>query len=1237
MTKRRVDQSQLDWLWDTYGEKEISSDPSFADNGDILDKKGVSALVQKMIGSVLASLEIQESNVNDEKLDVIGITHNGVRNTMFSIDKEDHLVKVVVRMSSQADIDAGNAEHINKPFVELDMFSGKAFGFCLENMVLTGANTSTITTLVQGGYINCELIIAENNDKAITCKATNNGLYVGLNLAQKEGQVGLEKVDNGLVVRLKWDDNKDVMFKEMTWAKQSVDTGNNGDTNGIIYFISDKGYISLNGIKYGVLPEDAIRYTFINEGENKTIHLGENDSISSGKLDSIVNLIKMNNGAVIVGDASVPLRLFGSNDHVRFNGKKLTYLDEFNDEQDRVNIELGKLDGKIDGAVQTMTELINTFTESVNKEIDDEIKPSIEKLETLTADLNTSILNHIKNADEQFAKIKEETDRLQKADETLNNNMVEGFNTINKNVSDGFNTINGAIDDELRPNIKKNADDIKTTNETLAMVNQNLADSVAKINEAFTTGFNTINGAINDEIRPNIEKNKKDIETLSKNTAQSINTLNTNMANGFKAINDCIDGILSPGIESNKEAIAKLEERVEGNKSDLDEDIKLLNETVATANQNMAESINRINQNVADGFNTINGGINNEIRPAIEENKDAIFTEADERKLADKQLGSRIDQETEVRVMMDEAIADKVTEVEATANNSVQWTDMSAEDAEDRKSIELKNFDMLASYTSDGQKIPIAVVSRGNRLDLGASVVPVNLKGSATNPTYNGNNIALASDIIAATGSIKLEKQDDETYVLKVGETVAGEIKFVDKYLKDIIQDGDVVSFIYSTEEGDKSFGIDLSKYIDTNLILEETKRATEAEEAIEKKVDEKVDWTDVATGDNPGRKSILLKNHDTILGKDTEGNAYNIAMISKWNKVDLGTVQLPFNMNGSEYRPTYNDTKEVALLEDINANMGTVNIEKQDDHTYVLKVGDRIAGEINLIDYSVVIEEEKERAMAAEKANADEIAKKVGFNDVSTEDNPGRKAIILENHDVLLGKKTDGSTVCLAMLSKWDKADYGSVTVPFNMNGSEERPTYNDDKELALMDDVNAIEIPEKLPNPNALTIRYNGIDAFSYDGSKAETGNFIVNAETIPIADGETKTIADKLSDMDANISRLVYGDVDVQKYLSDANYTAQMLFKLEQSYLDDLGNPENVNGRPYSEENKPVIGRSYIVYAKFDESFVFHYDMYEINAGSSFMLKTLFDCMNSYNTEMNTRISNIEKDVAALKGGN
>lgn len=117
----------------------------------------------------------------------------------------------------------------------------------------------------------------------------------------------------------------------------------------------------------------------------------------------------------------------------------------------------------------------------------------------------------------------------------------------------------------------------------------------------------------------------------------------------------------------------------------------------------------------------------------------------------------------------------------------------------------------------------------------------------------------------------------------------------------------------------------------------------------IRPELEKAVKYEDTATEQNPGRKTIFLNNHDNICGKTTDGSAVNIAMVSKWNKVGLGSSSVEINLNGSAERPTYNDSKQIALLEDVHGNMETIALVKKDDLTYELQVGDKIAGTINI------------------------------------------------------------------------------------------------------------------------------------------------------------------------------------------------------------------------------------------------------------------------------------------------
>ena len=280
-----------------------------------------------------------------------------------------------------------------------------------------------------------------------------------------------------------------------------------------------------------------------------------------------------------------------------------------------------------------------------------------------------------------------------------------------------------------------------------------------------------------------------------------------------------------------------------------------------------------------------------------------------------------------------------------------------------------------------------------------------------------------------------------------------------------------------------------------------------------------KVEYTDVATSENPGRKAIVLKNHDTILGNTKNGTSVNIAMVSKWDKVDLGSAQVSINLNGKDERPTYNDEKEIALLEDVQGLGATIVLEKTNDLQYTLKVGDAIVGTIdipkdqfvksvsyneesktidfvfettdgeqtvnvnvsNLVDtytagngisltsneFSLKIDATTQQYIEVSEeglkiVNIDEkLAEKVGLVDIATEENPNRKAIVLKNHDTILGTTTEGATQNLIMMSKWDKVDVGTASNELNLNGSEERPTYNDDEEIALMKDIEEIKLP--------------------------------------------------------------------------------------------------------------------------------------------------------------------------------
>ena len=93
----------------------------------------------------------------------------------------------------------------------------------------------------------------------------------------------------------------------------------------------------------------------------------------------------------------------------------------------------------------------------------------------------------------------------------------------------------------------------------------------------------------------------------------------------------------------------------------------------------------------------------------------------------------------------------------------------------------------------------------------------------------------------------------------------------------------------------------------------------------------------------------------------------------------------------------------------------------------------------------------------------------------------------------------------------KQPKGDYATVD-QLNEGLADKLDATAASEQFASKEDIPTV--PDALPNPNALTIKYNGQTAFTYDGSIAETGNFIVNLETIPVSE-ENATFAKEYID--------------------------------------------------------------------------------------------------------------------------
>ena len=229
------------------------------------------------------------------------------------------------------------------------------------------------------------------------------------------------------------------------------------------------------------------------------------------------------------------------------------------------------------------------------------------------------------------------------------------------------------------------------------------------------------------------------------------------------------------------------------------------------------------------------------------------------------------------------------------------------------------------------------------------------------------------------------------------------------------------------------------------------------------------VEFVNVADKNLPNRKAIVLPTQGDVLLVTTEdGQTRSALQYNRWGIFDIGIPGKPFNINiAAGDRPTVQEegqTGEEAYKIAYTSDLVNLATKEEVDQKINSVIDSAPEALDTLKELSEALNNDPDfAATITNKLTSieSELDKKVEYTDISTSENPDRKAIVLNNHDTLLGNATDGSTYNLIMMSKWDKVDVGTAQKEINLNGSAERPTYNDDSELALLKDIEDIKIP--------------------------------------------------------------------------------------------------------------------------------------------------------------------------------
>ena len=206
----------------------------------------------------------------------------------------------------------------------------------------------------------------------------------------------------------------------------------------------------------------------------------------------------------------------------------------------------------------------------------------------------------------------------------------------------------------------------------------------------------------------------------------------------------------------------------------------------------------------------------------------------------------------------------------------------------------------------------------------------------------------------------------------------------------------------------------------------------------------------------------IKLEGQDLLyklMVNGVENGSINIPKDQFLNSVsyDSETKKFTFVVGTEKIEVNAEDLFEGLATE---TDITSINEKNTEQDTAIVGEAERATAAESELESKLIAEQARAEAKEAELVAKDEeqdgeITKKVDW----VESTPGRKHIVLKNHDSVLGTATDSSTYNLVMVSKWDVADFGSAQLHANLNSKDGNVTINDDKMVATKDEVEAVD----------------------------------------------------------------------------------------------------------------------------------------------------------------------------------
>lgn len=605
--------------------------------------------------------------------------------------------------------------------------------------------------------------------------------------------------------------------------------------------------------------------------------------------------------------------------------------------QQKLDAAQPKIDHRLETLNKSIVDAINELHDEVNQKQDVGDCVDKEEFEVFKNEVATTYATK-EQISEEIDRAKEAEEKLSNSITTVNSNLANSINTLNKNVSDSLKVVNEAIQQSAETLVaeieqRKEADsNLQTSISQETTAREALEERVSTLENADYQTGDDVTAKINEVI----DNAPEELNTLKK-IANSLNNdpdFATTMTTELSKKLDSDKLLAGAGIDVREEDGKKIVDISEDTLTKIqyaDSEVRRL-ETAKISYAYDEKTQSNINVILPEGGSYL-GNYGDENATIA---KAAVYDGFKQLELGSSKVHTNINTDSDVTI--ETSTGKKII---ATTDELVNVVNIPIRSLKDKVYTQEEIFDWfgVTSIPELKQKI-----SRGSQMYLRYGI---SLSG---NPMYYKMPIEYTA--FESANQIKLvlvglNTRDDVTskyeIIINLDETIIEGNSNV-KMTIISIEPKDIDLSTYATKEELNDYALK-SELPDTSGFVTTEALDTKADKT---ELENVVKYTDISDADDTPRKTIMLDNNDTLSAYNTAGTANNIAMISKWDVVDLGSTGLPINLNGSKERPTYNDNEELALVSDMSeyatkAELASLRSELQQTETGVATANSEI------------------------------------------------------------------------------------------------------------------------------------------------------------------------------------------------------------------------------------------------------------------------------------------------------